>query len=131
MHEYSLFLSLLKTIEEQLKPFNNPKVLRAVLLIGEFSGIDLHYLNEVIKNFKVGTPLEDAEIIFEKEPLRVICFSCGKEGEPNEKRARCPFCKSFEVKITGGLDFILKTLEIENEEGASDKDCRCCSGSRV
>ncbi len=120
MHEYSLFLSLLKTIEDELKPFNNPRVTRAVLLIGEFSGIDLDYLKEVIKNFKAGTPLEDVEIIFEREPLKVFCFSCGKEGEPKEKRACCPFCGSFEVKITGGLDLLLKTLEIEDEESPSN-----------
>lgn len=120
MHEYSLFLSLLKVIEEQLKPFKNPRVSKAVLLIGEFSGVDLDYLKEVIGNFKEGTPLEKAEILFEREALRVKCFSCGKEGEPKEKRALCPFCGSFEVKITGGLDLILKTLEIEDEEGSSN-----------
>jgi hydrogenase nickel incorporation protein HypA/HybF len=120
MHEYSLFLSLLKIIEDQLKPFKNPRVSKAVLLIGEFSGIDLEYLKEVIKNFKRGTPLDRAEIIFEEEPLKVRCFSCGREGEPQENKALCSFCGSFEVKIIGGLDLILKTLEIEDEEGFSN-----------
>ncbi len=120
MHEYSLFLSLLKTIEEHLKPFGKAKITKVVLRIGEFSGIDLNYLKEVVENFRAGTPLEGSEVVFEREPLRIRCLACGREGEPAEKRAICPFCSSFEVKITGGLDLILKTLEIEDEEGPSN-----------
>ncbi|PMP60633.1 MAG: hydrogenase maturation nickel metallochaperone HypA [Caldimicrobium thiodismutans] len=118
MHEYSLFLSLLKTIEEYLKPYEKPKISKVILSIGIYSGVDLEYLDEVIRNFKVGTLLEEAEIIFEREPLRVQCFQCGKIGEPTIQSASCPFCGSFDTKIIGGFDFILRTLEIEDEEGS-------------
>lgn len=116
MHEYSLFLSLLKHLEEALWPYKNPRVIKLVLSVGEFSGIDLNYLKEVIENFKEGTPLEEAEIVFEKEPLQVECKRCGKRGIPQRPEAQCPFCQAYEVKIVGGLDLLLKSLEIESED---------------
>jgi len=121
MHEYSLFLSLLKHLEEALWPYKNPRVIKLVLSVGEFSGIDLNYLKEVIENFKEGTPLEETEIVFEKEPLQVECKRCGKRGIPQRPKAQCPFCQSYEVKIVGGLDLLLKSLEIESEDVAYEK----------
>lgn len=115
MHEYYLFLSLLSQIEESLNNFINPKIKKIILRIGEYSGVEEAYLREVIETFKVKTPLENAEILFEKDPLKITCERCNLVAEV-KTRACCPNCGSYEVKITGGLDVILKSIELEDEE---------------
>lgn len=120
MHEYSLFLSLLKTLEDLLKPYQRPKVESLTLRVGLFSGVDIPYLKEVIETFKEGTLLDGAKINFESEPLRVFCPTCQRESEVWDNRARCPYCQGLEVKITGGLDLYIKTVELEDEEGSED-----------
>ncbi len=116
MHEYSLFLSLLRELDNHLKDWKKVKVNKVVLLVGTYSGIDRDYLKEVILTYKEGTLIEEAEVILEEDPLKILCFKCGKEGFPQTNSAQCPFCQSFNVEILRGLDLVLKTIEIEDEE---------------
>lgn len=115
MHEYSLFLSLLYHLTEHISSLRNPRLERVVIAVGEFSGIDIDYFKRVIDTFREGTILEDAEVEFEIEKLRIFCRDCGNQSEPEEKRARCPLCGSFSVRILGGLDLVIKRIEAEEE----------------
>lgn len=113
MHEYYLFQSLLLHLKELLSGFKNPRLERVIISVGEFSGVDLDYFRSVVETFREGTILESAEIVFEKEKLRVGCRVCGRQSEPEDKRARCPHCGSFSVDILAGLDLVIKRIEAE------------------
>lgn len=117
MHEYSLFLSLIEEIRKHLVIYNNCKLKRLILKVGEFSGVDQNYLSQVIETFKTGTFLEEAEIIIERDPFKIECLNCKESSEPSYYRAQCPFCGSYEVKIIGGIDVLLQELELEEEVG--------------
>jgi hydrogenase nickel incorporation protein HypA/HybF len=120
MHEGYLFMSLLRSIEEQTKPFQPCRITKVVLLVGEYSGIDFDYLKAVVETFKEGSILEDAEVHLKRDPLRIYCPSCGIETTNYEAKACCPICKSFDVEIRGGLELILASLEVERDEDGTD-----------
>jgi hydrogenase nickel incorporation protein HypA/HybF len=120
MHEGYLFMSLLRSIEEQIKSFQPCRITKVVLLVGEYSGIDFDYLKTVVETFKEGSILEDAEVHLQRDPLRIYCPSCGIETTNYEAKACCPLCKSFDVEIRGGLELILASLEVEQDENGTD-----------
>jgi Zn finger protein HypA/HybF (possibly regulating hydrogenase expression) len=120
MHEGYLFMSLLRSIEEQVRPFQPCRITKVVLLVGEYSGIDFDYLKAVVETFKEGSILEDAEVHLKRDPLRIYCTSCGIETTNYEAKACCPLCKSFDVEIRGGLELILASLEVERDEDGTD-----------
>jgi hydrogenase nickel incorporation protein HypA/HybF len=120
MHEGYLFMSLLRSIEEQTKSFQPCRITKVVLLVGEYSGIDFDYLKTVVETFKEGSVLEDAEVHLQRDPLRIYCPSCGIETTNYEAKACCPLCKSFDVEIRGGLELILASLEVERDEDGTD-----------
>jgi len=120
MHEGYLFMSLLRSIEEETKSFQPCRITKVVLLVGEYSGIDFDYLKTVVETFKEGSVLEDAEVHLQRDPLRIYCPSCGIETTNYEAKACCPLCKSFDVEIRGGLELILASLEVERDENGTD-----------
>lgn len=120
MHEGYLFVSLLRSIEKQIKTFQPCRITKVVLLVGEYSGIDFDYLKAVVETFKEGSILEDAEVHLKRDPLRIYCPSCGIETTNYEAKACCPLCKSFDVEIRGGLELILASLEVERDEDGTD-----------
>jgi len=120
MHEGYLFMSLLRSIEEQINPFQPCRITKVVLLVGEYSGIDFDDLKTVVETFKEGSILEEAEVHLQRDPLRVYCPSCGIETTNHEAKAYCPICKSFDVEIRGGLELILASLEVERDEDGTD-----------
>jgi len=120
MHEAYLFLSLLKTIEQTIEPYKPCRIKRVVLLVGDYSGIDYDYLKRVIEDLKEGSILETAEVILQRDPIRIYCPTCKKERLCQEFKAWCPACKSFDVEIRGGLELILSSVEVERDEGEED-----------
>lgn len=114
MHEYYLFLNLLHHIEESLVGYPNPKVKRVIIKVGEFSGVEENYLKDIMETFKGDTILAEAEILFERDPLRIRCEKCSIETNV-QRGTFCPSCGGSEVKIVGGLDLVLKSIEIEDE----------------
>lgn len=116
MHEFFLFQNILLQIENLLKPYKNPLLKKIIFIIGEYSGIEETYLKEVIETFKENTLLKEAEIIFEKEYLKIQCLRCQKILPPIAKSTQCPNCLSFETKIVSGMDFYIKSLEIEIDQ---------------
>ncbi|MFN3406116.1 MAG: hydrogenase maturation nickel metallochaperone HypA [Caldimicrobium sp.] len=121
MHEYSLFLNILYHLEKILEPYSSPQLKKVIFVIGELSGVEEEFLKKVIETFKERTLLKDAEIIFEKERLKVFCTKCEKMYEPKNTNTQCPYCEGFETKIVGGMDFYIKSLEILVEESSENK----------
>jgi len=114
MHEYFVVQNILRTVEEFLKDYPGKRVTKAVFLIGKFSGIEPELLKTALDFFKKGSPLEDAEIVFEFEDLKIRCLDCGKTTVKEKWNLVCPFCGSFNTEVISGEEMFLKTLELED-----------------
>ncbi|PMP68236.1 MAG: hydrogenase maturation nickel metallochaperone HypA [Thermodesulfobacterium geofontis] len=113
MHEYFIVQNILRTIEDLIKDYPGKRITKAVFLIGKFSGVEPDLLKTALDFFKKGSPLEDAEIVFELEDLKIRCLDCGKEAVKEKWNMICPFCGSLNTEVISGEEMFLKTLEIE------------------
>ncbi len=116
MHEFSVVQSLLGLVEQYAKESGAHAVTKVVVQIGVLSGIEPHLLEIAFNTFKEGTVAQDAELVMEIEPLRLVCQDCGGEFSKEELSAVCPRCGSLNTEITGGEDMYLKSLEMECDE---------------
>jgi len=112
MHEYFIVQNIIKTVEEILNNYPDKKVVKIVLVIGKFSGVEPDLLKTALEFFKKGTPLEDAEIFLELTDLKIKCKECKKEFFRDKWNVICPYCQSLNTEVIQGEEMILKTLEL-------------------
>lgn len=89
------------------------RVVRVVLEIGQFSGVEPELLRFAFAAIKNGTVLEQAEIEIEVPPLLLYCRECQNEylGETND--LCCPVCLKEQFEIVRGREMLVKTIEGE------------------
>jgi hydrogenase nickel incorporation protein HypA/HybF len=113
MHEYFIVQNILRTVEDFIRDYPGKRITKAVFLIGKFSGVEPDLLKTALDFFKKGSPLENAEIVFELEDLKIKCLDCGKEAIREKWNMTCPFCNSLHTEVIAGEEMFLKTLELE------------------
>lgn len=112
MHEYFVVQNLIKIVEKIIHQYPGKKIIKAVLLIGRYSGVEPELLKRALEFFKKETPLEEAEIVIEIEDFRIRCKDCEREFTKEKWDLSCPFCYSFNTEIKSGERLLLKTLEL-------------------
>ena len=138
MHETSIALSILATLEDVFKETPGAKRIRKVRLqVGMLSLVDPEALRFALRVVSRDTPAEGAEIEIEMVRPRFRCNRCGYEWEVDDKDIRkisedpqlstlvhinpdvvvgylrCPRCGSSDVEITHGKGVIIHSVEIE------------------
>ncbi len=113
MHEFSIVQSLMSLIEEYVRENGAKSVTKVVVLVGALSGVEPHLLKMAFDTFKEGTVAEEAQLVIETEPLKVLCNDCGSESVKEELNALCPVCGSYNTQIVSGEELLLKSLEME------------------
>ena len=113
MHELAVTEEILRKAEEIAQQEQAIKVTEIYLEIGTLSGIIdesvQFYWNALCKE----TVCAEAILHFEAVPARIHCEDCGNEYELEHDLIPCPACSSMNLKIAGGEEFILKSIEVE------------------
>ncbi|HOJ02304.1 MAG TPA: hydrogenase maturation nickel metallochaperone HypA [Anaerolineaceae bacterium] len=113
MHELAVTEEILRKAEQIAEQEQADKVTEIFLEIGRLSGIVdesvQFYWDEISKN----TVCAGAVLHFKITPASLICKDCGKEYELDHDLIPCPACSGMNIKITGGDEFILTSIEIE------------------
>ncbi len=113
MHELSLIQSLLSIIDEQAKAQNFSRVERITLACGRLSSVEPQALHFAFNAVIPGTICAGAQLELTILPLKIHCFSCGREIEcETSDPTRCPRCHGGEVIVIGGCQE-LQLLELE------------------
>ncbi|MCS7279002.1 MAG: hydrogenase maturation nickel metallochaperone HypA [Thermodesulfobacteriaceae bacterium] len=112
MHEYFIVQNILKITEELMKKYPGKKIVKVVLLIGRYSGVEPDLLKSALEFFKKESPLEEAEILIEIEDFKIRCKDCKKDFSKEKWDLSCPFCDSFNTEVISGEKILLKTLEL-------------------
>ena len=113
MHEYSVVQALLNQCEEVAQDNNATKVNKVICKIGVMSGIDIHLLQVAFDTFKEKTICEEAELVLNKQKLKLECKECANVFEVDEVRYFCHKCESLRVKVLDGEDMYLMSLEMQ------------------
>jgi hydrogenase nickel incorporation protein HypA/HybF len=68
-----------------------------------------------------GTLCEGARLDLEIIPALLRCESCQNEWEPDFPTFRCPFCVNGKVKVLSGEEFLVDSIEVEEDEHAPNQ----------
>lgn len=120
MHELSLAQALIQEVERIKTREKADSVVSVTLSIGALSGVDRESFEFIFPLAAEGTCLEGAALVIRETPARIRCEACGWEGVPDLAFFRCGTCGSSQVKITGGRDFLIESVQVQNEDGESD-----------
>lgn len=114
MHEYSLVLNLIETVEGEGIKRNAKKIERILLKVGRFSGVEpllLSHSFEILK--KENERLKNAILEIEVENPEIKCKNCGKIFESEDFPFICPECGNPFTEMMKGSDIIIEKIEME------------------
>lgn len=110
MHELSIVVEILKTVEETVRENKLTEVEAIVLQVGELSTVVPRYLEECFPAAADGTMFETTELRIEVLPANAICGDCNKVYPVVPNKGCCPFCRSERKEILSGREFYLKEI---------------------
>ena len=113
MHELSVTEEILRKAEEIVEHEKASKVTDIFLEIGKLSGIIDESVQFYWDFIRKDTVCAEAKLHFEFVPARIHCEDCGNEYKLEHDLIPCPTCNSMNIRIVGGDEFILKSIEVE------------------
>lgn len=120
MHETSLMLDVLRTIEISAKDYDFEEITEIKLVIGNINNVLPDALRFAFDSFKGHPPLaKDAKLILEERMPEAECKACGKKFVlPSMLDYACPDCGEHDIKLIGGDE-----LYIEYYKGREKDEC--------
>lgn len=113
MHELSLAQSLVEQILSAAGAENATRVLRVVIAIGPYSGVDKSAFEFAFPFAAEGTMAEGAELVIDGTTAMIDCTLCHASTQSDHPaHLICPACGSENVIIKGGHEFLLRKLEL-------------------
>jgi hydrogenase nickel incorporation protein HypA/HybF len=117
MHELSLAHSLIEQILATAEAENAAQVLRVVVAIGPYSGVDKKAFEFAFPFAADGTAADGAELVIEDVPATIDCNMCHAATPAAPTQLVCSRCGSNRVDITGGHAFLVREIELKVEGG--------------
>ncbi len=115
MHEFSLATEVIKLAECEAKKNKALAVSEITIEVGNFSGVEVEAFKSALDLISEGSILEKSRLNIIKTKGKGICPVCDKEFEMDQRFDSCPQCNSFPSEITGGNEFRVVSLLIEEE----------------
>jgi hydrogenase nickel incorporation protein HypA/HybF len=113
MHELSLALSLVEIATAEASR-QECKTVGVHLKLGELSGVVREALESAWSLVRIGTPLEEAELIVEEIPVAAYCPACQADRNiVSIQDFRCAACGNSVGRVTFGRELQIVALEIE------------------
>ncbi|WP_457678534.1 hydrogenase maturation nickel metallochaperone HypA [Thermovibrio sp.] len=115
MHETSIAMGLLSSLEEVAQREGAKRVLKVKVKVGKLSGIVVDSFVFAFNALKEQSPkLKDAELIVEEVPITYKCKDCGKEFTVETVFfPECPQCGSVNLELLAGEELQVVNAELE------------------
>lgn len=114
MHEVALVQALLDEVEEQVRGSGlRGQVRRVAVVIGVLSGVvpeAFQFAFEVLSPDVLG---DGCALTIHKSPAFCDCQDCGVSSPIHELQYRCPNCGGTSIRLRGGRELLLESLEVE------------------
>lgn len=114
MHELSIVMSIVDTVEEQVKKHSAKAVERIDLEIGNLAGVDEHALEFAWEEGVKNTLLEKATYSINKIKGWARCSNCDCEFEMKELFDPCPLCGEHLINIVRGKEMKIQSITLLN-----------------
>lgn len=113
MHELSVCQALLRQLEDIAREHKPARITQVVVQIGPLSGVEPELLRQAYSIASAGTVADHAELIFETQPIRVHCNSCGATTDASLNRLLCGACGDYHTALESGDELLLSHVELE------------------
>ena len=110
MHELSIVLEIVKTVENFARENGVSKIDTLVLQIGELSSTIPRYIEDCYPMAIEGSLLENTKLEIEILPGNAFCLDCEETYNLKENNSVCPHCGSESFKIMSGHEFFIKEI---------------------
>ena len=113
MHEYPITQSIVRIASEEAEKHKAKKVLEIRIVVGELSGLVPECIQDYFDILSKGTISEGAALRIQKVFPKIQCIECNHEGDMKPRVYSCEKCGSTKVKIVGGKEFYIDSMEVE------------------
>ena len=112
MHELSVASAIVDTATRHA---DGRRVTSVQLRVGHLRQVVPESLAFYFEHVARGTPCEGARLEQEVVPAVLACDGCGYEWELDAAAFRCPLCASGSVRVAGGDELEVESIEIEED----------------
>jgi hydrogenase nickel incorporation protein HypA/HybF len=114
MHELSVALSIIESVEEQARVWNGSRVLAVHVRIGPLSGVVPDALMFAYGLACEGTSLQGSRLAVEERPVVIECPRCAAETvSASAQDMTCSVCGSAPARVVSGDELDLVAVEVE------------------
>lgn len=119
MHELPVTQGILDVVLEAAGGAGAGRVVAIDLVIGTLSGIVDDSVQFYFDILSQGTPAQGATLRFARKPAAAVCQDCGHRSDVQPPlEALCPSCGSVRLQITGGQEFFVESIEVDDESAS-------------
>lgn len=123
MHELAVTQSILSIVLDALAEAGGGRITAVDLMIGDLSG----YVDDSVQFYfdvlSEETPAAGARLRFHRQPARAQCVDCGHEFDVSPPLdPTCPVCRGTHVRVSGGTNFYVESIEVEYEDPGRERD---------
>jgi len=110
LHELSVVIEVVKTVEEFARENGVTRIEKLVLQIGELSSMIPQYIEDCFPCAVDGTSMVDTKLEIEILPGDARCRPCGAVFNLIANEGVCPACGRKEFDVVSGKEFLIKEI---------------------
>jgi hydrogenase nickel incorporation protein HypA/HybF len=114
MHEFSIAVSMLDVIEEEMERHQGAHVKAVHVRLGPLSGVVKEALLSAYELAREQTPFAASDLVFEDVPIVVFCSKCQAERTVESvQHFCCAECHTPASQVLRGRELELAALELD------------------
>jgi hydrogenase nickel incorporation protein HypA/HybF len=119
MHELAVTQSLLDLAVRKAEEHHARRVTDLNIVVGRLASMVDDSVQFYFDALSAGTLCEHAQLHFRRVPARLECQDCQCAYELEQDLKPCPQCGGSNVRVTGGDEFYLESIELEDPESVT------------
>jgi len=113
LHELAMVRGIYDVICEQIKGHKVTRVMQVRIVAGALTGVEDMTMKLCFEMYVQRTPLQGAELVIRRVPVKVQCRICGNVYETGIPFSACTVCGNKKMKILSGDELYIDSLEVE------------------
>lgn len=116
VHELAVTQHILDIVTDHAQKAGATRVTDIHIVIGDLSSVVDDSVQMYWGILTEGSMAAGSKLHFKRIPAQMHCKDCEKDYSPSKGELLCPTCGGANVKVTGGDDFRLDSIEVETEK---------------
>lgn len=123
MHELAVTQGILDVALEVASRHGAGRIQAIDLVLGELASIVDDSVQFYFDMLAQGTPAQGAVLRFRRVPAQGTCWECGAQFAVRQPiPAACPVCGAARLLVSGGQEFYVDSIEVDDEDTCRARD---------